>query len=53
VYPGDRVVLECQLKRAMRGVAKLAGTATVDGVRVLEADLTAVVRDIGGDPAAA
>jgi len=50
VYPGDQVVLECQLKRAMRGVAKLFGTATVDGNRVLEADLTAVVRDI--EPAA-
>lgn len=49
VYPGDQVILECQLKRALRGVAKLFGTATVDGTRVLEADLTAVVRDI--DPA--
>lgn len=49
VYPGDQVILECQLKRTMRGVAKLSGTATVDGNRVLEADLTAVVRDI--DPA--
>lgn len=53
VYPGDQVILECQLKRAMRGVAKLFGTATVDGVRALEADLTAVVRDIDPAPPAA
>jgi 3-hydroxyacyl-[acyl-carrier-protein] dehydratase len=50
VYPGDQVVLECTLKRAMRGVAKLVGTATVDGSLVLEADLTAVVRDIEPEP---
>jgi 3-hydroxyacyl-[acyl-carrier-protein] dehydratase len=46
VTPGDRVVLECTLKRTMRGVAKLSGIATVDGAMVVEADLTAVVREI-------
>jgi 3-hydroxyacyl-[acyl-carrier-protein] dehydratase len=50
VYPGDQVVLECQMKRTMRGVAKLAGTAKVEGNLVLEADLTAVVRDIDSAP---
>ncbi|MFO1412935.1 MAG: 3-hydroxyacyl-ACP dehydratase FabZ [Burkholderiales bacterium] len=50
VYPGDQVMLECHMKRAMRGVAKISGTATVDGALVLEADLTAVVRDIEPEP---
>ena len=47
VVPGNQIVLECTLKRSMRGVAKLAGSATVDGELVLTSDLTAVVREMG------
>ena len=43
---GDQVLLHCELKRSLRGVAKLHGTATVGTETILEADLTAVVRDI-------
>jgi len=50
VYPGDQVLLECALKRTMRGVAKLSGKATVEGELVVEADLTAVVREIDEEP---
>lgn len=46
VVPGNQVVLECTLKRSMRGVAKLTGSATVDGELVLTSDLTAVVREM-------
>ena len=46
VVPGDRLVLECQLKRAARGVAKIHGRATVDGEMAVESDLTAVIRDL-------
>jgi 3-hydroxyacyl-[acyl-carrier-protein] dehydratase len=46
VVPGDRLLLECAMKRAARGVAKIHGRATVDGKMVLESDLTAVIRDL-------
>ena len=46
VLPGDQVTLECTLKRSMRGVAKLTGTAVVDGELVLASNLTAVIRDM-------
>lgn len=44
VVPGDRLVLDCNLNRSARGVAKLSGTATVDGNVVLASELTAVIR---------
>jgi 3-hydroxyacyl-[acyl-carrier-protein] dehydratase len=44
VRAGDTLVLECELKRNLRGVAKLSGRASVDGATVLESDLTAVIR---------
>jgi 3-hydroxyacyl-[acyl-carrier-protein] dehydratase len=53
VVPGDRLVLECKLNRSMRGVAKLSGTVHVDGKLVLESDLTAVIREMGGPDEAA
>jgi 3-hydroxyacyl-[acyl-carrier-protein] dehydratase len=53
VVPGDQVLLECTMKRTMRGVAKLFGKASVDGEVVVEADLTAVVRDIDAPQAVA
>jgi 3-hydroxyacyl-[acyl-carrier-protein] dehydratase len=43
---GDQVALHCEMKRSLRGVAKLHGTASVGSETILEADLTAVVRDI-------
>lgn len=46
VVPGDRLVLECEMKRVLRGVAKMSGRATVDGATVVTADLTAVIRDL-------
>lgn len=46
VVPGDRLVLECEMKRTLRGVAKLTGRASIDGATVVTADLTAVIRDM-------
>ncbi len=46
VVPGSRIDFECRLNRSMRGVAKLTGSAVVDGELVLSSDLTAVVRDM-------
>lgn len=46
VVPGDQVALECTLSRSLRGVAKLTGSAIVDGELVLSSDLTAVIRDM-------
>ncbi len=46
VVPGDTLELACTLKRAMRGVAKLSGTAKVAGRVVMESELTAVIRDL-------
>jgi 3-hydroxymyristoyl/3-hydroxydecanoyl-(acyl carrier protein) dehydratase len=42
---GDQILLLCELKRSLRGVAKLHGTASIGTETILEADLTAVVRD--------
>jgi len=39
-------VLECEMKRVLRGVAKISGRATVDGATVVTADLTAVMREL-------
>ena len=44
VVVGDKVTLECTLKRSLRGVAKLHGSATVGSEEILTADLTAVIR---------
>lgn len=46
VVPGSRIDFECTMKRSMRGVAKMTGSATVDGEFVLSSDLTAVIRDM-------
>lgn len=46
VRPGDQLVLECKLVRAMRGVVKVTGRASVDGEMVVDLHLTAVIRDI-------
>ncbi len=44
VVPGDRLVLECEMERVLRGVAKISGRASVDGATVVTSLLTAVVR---------
>lgn len=46
VWPGDQLTLECSLKRALRGVAKLTASATVNGEMVVTSALTAVIRDM-------
>ncbi len=46
VMPGDQISLECTLKRSLRGVAKITGSATVDGELVIASDLTSVIRDV-------
>ena len=49
--PGDQLLLECTMKRAARGVAKIHGRASVDGEMVVESDLTAVIRDMADESA--
>jgi 3-hydroxymyristoyl/3-hydroxydecanoyl-(acyl carrier protein) dehydratase len=44
--PGDRITFECTLKRSLRGVAKITGSATVDCELVVASDLTSVIRDM-------
>jgi 3-hydroxyacyl-[acyl-carrier-protein] dehydratase len=44
--PGDRLVLECVMKRSMRGVAKLSGSGHIDGTIAISAQLSAVVRNM-------
>ena len=51
VVPGDQLLLECTMKRAARGVAKIFGRATVDGQMVVESELTAVIRDMEDEAA--
>lgn len=48
--PGDRIVFECVLKRAMRGVVKLRGKAAIDDNAIVETELTAVIRDMADAP---
>ena len=51
VVPGDQLLLECTMKRAARGVAKIHGRATVNGEMAIESDLTAVIRDMANEAA--
>lgn len=51
VVPGDQLLLECTMKRAARGVAKIHGRASVEGEMVVESDLTAVIRDMADEAA--
>lgn len=46
VVPGDRLLLDCVMKRTLRGMAKLTGRASVDGETVASAELTAVIRNV-------
>ena len=45
VVPGDQIVFECQLKRAMRGIVKFTGIGTVEDRQVISMELTAALRD--------
>ena len=54
-YAGETLVLDCRLKRALRGVVRLQGRASVGEALVVETELTIVVRDTdsahaGADP---
>lgn len=42
--PGDQLVLECELVRAMRGVVKLRGEGRVSTRVLFKAELTAAIR---------
>lgn len=48
---GETIVLECRLKRALRGVIRLEGLASVRGELVASAKLTMVARDTVDDAA--
>jgi 3-hydroxyacyl-[acyl-carrier-protein] dehydratase len=48
VRVGDTVVLDCTLIRALRGMIKVKGVASVDGEMAAELTLMAVVRDMEG-----
>ncbi len=50
VVPGDQLVLHCEMKRTLRGVAKIVGRASVDDQTVVTADLTAVIREMDEPP---
>ena len=43
VVPGDQLILEATLLKMRKNAIKMAGTATVDGKRVAEAELMATV----------
>lgn len=45
VRPGDQLVFECELRRAMRGVVKLGGRGLVADRPIVELEVTAVLRD--------
>ncbi len=46
VMAGDQLVINVKLLRAIRGMWKLAGTVTVDGQVVTEAELLCTVREL-------
>ena len=46
VLPGDRLLLEAELERAVRGIGRFKARASVDGQLVCEARLMAAIRDL-------
>jgi 3-hydroxyacyl-[acyl-carrier-protein] dehydratase len=52
-YAGETMRLDCRLKRALRGVVRIDGRASVGDELVVTTELTMVVRDTDGDLAAA
>lgn len=51
VVPGDTLMLEAHLERAVRSVGRFRTKATVDGQLVCEAQLLAAIRDVPPPPA--
>ena len=51
VMPGDTLVLEANLERAVRGVGRFRTRATVGSELVCEAQLLAAIRDVPPQPA--
>ena len=51
VLPGDTLLLEARLERAVRGIGRFRTKATVDGQLVCEAQLLAAIRDVPPQPA--
>ena len=54
-YAGETLALDCRIKRALRGVVRIEGRASVGEAMVVETQLTVVVRDTepgmaGNDP---
>jgi len=50
VLPGDTLLLEARLERAVRGIGRFRTKATVDGQLVCEAQLLAAIRDVPPQP---
>jgi 3-hydroxyacyl-[acyl-carrier-protein] dehydratase len=50
VLPGDTLLLEARLERAVRGIGRFHTKATVDGQLVCEAQLLAAIRDVPPQP---
>src|SRR6476469_8486352 len=50
VVPGDTLMLEAHLERAVRSVGRFRTKATVDGQLVCEAQLLAAIRDVPPPP---
>jgi 3-hydroxyacyl-[acyl-carrier-protein] dehydratase len=48
VEPGDQLILDVKLQRAVRGVWKFSGEAKVDGKLVASADLMCAHREVDG-----
>ncbi|MGE5104912.1 MAG: 3-hydroxyacyl-ACP dehydratase FabZ [Betaproteobacteria bacterium] len=46
VLPGDTLLLEADLERAVRGIGRFKARASVDGQLVCEARLMAAIRDV-------
>jgi len=44
-FAGETIMLDCKLKRALRGVVRIAGRASVADALCVETELTIVVRD--------
>jgi 3-hydroxyacyl-[acyl-carrier-protein] dehydratase len=51
VMPGDTLVLEANLERAVRGIGRFRTRATVGSELVCEAQLLAAIRDVPAQPA--
>ena len=46
VNPGDQIILHVKIDRILKGIWKYAGTATVDGEIVAEANMMCILKEI-------